>query len=478
VFYPKPNKYYAKSSTGTSSSTQPSAPTRPSVQRPSTAPTSRQPSPTVFKSKYFQPTLRPERPTNIVQSQNRGPVIINRPTTINQSTTNITRETNNINNWFTNNHWQNRVTINSRNWNDWPWWYQPDYGSWHHGHWHGDYIQGGLHRDDWRHVDTSEHQWLAGLASWGLGNLIYRTGYQFYVNPYCVRPIVLGTTTIDYSRPIAVQRSVYERAFASDEAKAAQLRTQALQYFAIARRAFYLGDLNAAFDNVNRGIALMPDDTAMHEFRGLVLFAAGKYREAAEVVHAVLAVAPGWDWTTLNALYQDTNIYARQMRNLEDYVQENPRDAGARFLLAYHYITLGHPESAAEQLRSVRSLAPSDRLANDLLDMFADEHANEDQAEEELSPTEEQLQGEWEARRPEGKIELEIDGDEFAWDYDLDENDDEFKGKFILAQDVMVLAAANGSQMVGRVSMKNRDRFTFRLIGADDDDPGIVFERD
>jgi len=42
----------------------------------------------------------------------------------------------------------------------------------------------------------------------------------------------------------------------------------------------------------------------------------------------------------------------------------------------------------------------------------------------------------------------------------------------------MVLAAANGSQMVGRVSMKNKDEFNFRLIGADDDDPGIVFERD
>ena len=42
----------------------------------------------------------------------------------------------------------------------------------------------------------------------------------------------------------------------------------------------------------------------------------------------------------------------------------------------------------------------------------------------------------------------------------------------------MVLAAADGSQMVGRVNMNNKDRLTFRLIGADVDDPGIVFERD
>ena len=37
--------------------------------------------------------------------------------------------------------------------------------------------------------------------------------------------------------------------------------------------------------------------------------------------------------------------------------------------------------------------------------------------------------------------------------------------------------AASGSQMVGRVSMNNKDEFTFHLIGADEDDPGIVFER-
>jgi hypothetical protein len=402
---------------------------------------------------------------------------VNRPTTINQTTTNITRQTTNVNNWYTNNHWQNRVTINSRHWNDRPWWYKPDYGDWHHGHWHAHYVAGGPRRNDWRYVDSSQHSWLSGLAAWGLGNLIYRTGYQFYSNPYCVRPLVVGTTTIDYSRPITVQQSAYERAFASDEAKAALLRNKALEYFEAARRAFYSQDLNAAYENVNRAIALMPDDASMHEFRALVLFAAGRYPEAAEAVHAVLAVSPGWDWTTLSGLYPDTEIYTRQLQALAAYVRANPGEAGPRFLLAYHDITLGHIEESATQLQAVLKLDPNDRLAADLLDLISpeDEAPNPTAGR---APTVAQLQGEWEARRPQGKIELDLKDDQFSWDFDLDDNDDEFRGKFALAQDVLVLATPDGSQMVGRVNMLNDDEFTFRLIGGDEDDPGLVFERD
>ena len=68
--------------------------------------------------------------------------------------------------------------------------------------------------------------------------------------------------------------------------------------------------------------------------------------------------------------------------------------------------------------------------------------------------------------------------DQFAWDYDLDDNDQEFKGKFVLAEDVMVLASAQGSQLVGRVTMPKDDEFTFRLIGDNKADPGITFHRD
>ena len=245
----------------------------------------------------------------------------------------------------------------------------------------------------------------------------------------------------------------------------------------MAREAFFAEDLDAAYGNIEKAIALMPDDVAMHEFRALVLFAAGKYREAAEVIHAVLAVAPGWDWTTLSGLYHDTDTYSLQLERLEQHVRSTPRSAYAHFLLAYHYITLGHSDQARRQLREVLQLDRNDRLAKDLLDLFEGPSQGEQWMAGDI-PTLQQLQGDWKARRTDGEIELEVDGDRFTWDYDLDRNDQKFNGKCVLANDLLVFATPQGSQMAGHVRMIDNDRFAFRLVSGDDDDPGIVFQRD
>ena len=39
----------------------------------------------------------------------------------------------------------------------------------------------------------------------------------------------------------------------------------------------------------------------------LVLFAQGKYEQAAAPLYSVLSVGPGWDWTTLIGNYSDAN---------------------------------------------------------------------------------------------------------------------------------------------------------------------------
>ena len=452
VFHQRPSK--GKPGSGRPTASQPSR--RPAYSgRPTQLPTA---SPS--KGKYYRPALRPSQNIVVNPTWNRGPIIVNRPTTINQSTTNVTHNTTNINQWYTNNHWHNRTTINSAHWNERPWWYSPDYNSWHHGHWHDHYIDGGRRRNDWRHVDASNHNWLSGLAAWGLGNLIYRSGYQAYSNPYYVQPVVIGTTTIDYTRPISVQQSAYERAYARDEKRAAQLRDTAQQYFSVAREAFFAEDLDAAYGNIEKAIALMPDDVAMHEFRALVLFAAGKYREAAEVIHAVLAVAPGWDWTTLSGLYRDTDTYSLQLERLEQHVRSTPRSAYAHFLLAYHYITLGHSDQARRQLREVLQLDRNDRLAKDLLDLFEGPSQGEQWMAGDI-PTLQQLQGDWKARRTDGEIELEVDGDRFTWDYDLDSNDQKFNGKCVLADDLLVFATPHASQLAGHVRINDNDRFAF-----------------
>ena len=105
----------------------------------------------------------------------------------------------------------------------------------------------------------------------------------------------------------------------------------------------------------------------LHEFRGLVLFALKRYQEAAATDYAVLAVGPGWDWTTLSSFYPDVNVYSAQLRDLEQYAKTHPDAADARFLLAYQYLTCGHADAAAKELKQVVRLKPNDQVSAQLL---------------------------------------------------------------------------------------------------------------
>ena len=62
-----------------------------------------------------------------------------------------------------------------------------------------------------------------------------------------------------------------------------------------------------------------PGDGALHEYRALVLFALGKFSEAAGVLNPVLAGGPGWDWTTMISLYPGQETYMNQLAALESY---------------------------------------------------------------------------------------------------------------------------------------------------------------
>ena len=84
----------------------------------------------------------------------------------------------------------------------------------------------------------------------------------------------------------------------------------------------------------------------LHEFGALCLFAQGDYSRAAAVLNAVLAVAPGMDWTTMSSLYPNVDTYTQQLRKLEAFTNDKPTDAAARFVLAYHYLVVGHTDAA------------------------------------------------------------------------------------------------------------------------------------
>jgi tetratricopeptide (TPR) repeat protein len=121
---------------------------------------------------------------------------------------------------------------------------------------------------------------------------------------------------------------------------------------------------------IDRAIKLDPNDTALHEFRSLVLFAQGKYRDAAAGAYAVLSVGPGWTWDTVRDLYPEPELYTRQLRLLEQYVRANPKASDGLFLLAYHYLVLDHVPNAVKELEKFVKLVPQDKLAPQLIAAF------------------------------------------------------------------------------------------------------------
>ena len=131
--------------------------------------------------------------------------------------------------------------------------------------------------------------------------------------------------------------------------------------------AFKRGEDEAALAHVTRGLAQCPTDPALLEMRGLMLFAAGDYHEASAVINRVLAVGPGWNWTTVHDLYPSVDAYTKHLRALEAHAKKHPDDGHARFLLAYHYKVDGYPDAAVRELQMVVRLEAYNPVAVDLL---------------------------------------------------------------------------------------------------------------
>ncbi|MCE9526797.1 MAG: tetratricopeptide repeat protein, partial [Planctomycetales bacterium] len=198
-----------------------------------------------------------------------------------------------------------------------------------------------------------------GWGNWGLGSMAYNSGYLGYYNPYYGSGGGYGGYS--YSQPIPVsyvQSNIDNTPASSNDVLDAAVA------------AFKQNDYDQALDIVNKGVTQHPEDSVMHEFRALVLFAKHDYQQAAATIHSVLAVGPGWDWTTLSSLYTDVGIYTQQLRALEAFTRQNPQDGGSRFLLGYHYMSAGHPDAAARQFEQVVKLVPADKVASDVLKML------------------------------------------------------------------------------------------------------------
>jgi tetratricopeptide (TPR) repeat protein len=378
---------------------------------------------------------------------------------------------------------QQRVYDNS--WQSGPGWtpaYTSLHDDWCHGSWSG------YSGDNSNWLNSASGAATGWLTSWAFGSRPYNWGYSTYSNPY------VGTTSqslvnnYDYSQPINTE-------------VAPPAEEQALDATAMldqARQSFQNGSYRQALALANQVVASLPNDPAVHEFRALALFALARYDEASQALYPALSVGPGWDWTTMSGLYPSVQAYQQQLTSLESFTQNHPDQAAPRFLLAYHYLTLGYNDAAADQLRDVVQLKPADKLSRQMLSLL-------DSAKKQAGPANQvptspqaaiagqqlvespatvrptQLIGAWTAK-PDDKttIKLTLDADgKFVWDVAQGGKPNQLRGTFAIGGgDLLTLAQdQQGGTLAGNIAMNQNDRFTFRLAGAPASDPGLTFVR-
>jgi len=209
-----------------------------------------------------------------------------------------------------------------------------------------------------------------------------------FVNPFYVAPVAGTSVIFNYAEPIPVYADYPPETVIAQEAPVASpdaspvvpnvteentgnpveepvdpKAKQAGVFFDKAIQSFKSEDYVAAVAAIDKAIESLPNDAALHEFRSLALFAQRKYTEAAGVIYSVLAVGPGWTWETVKSFYADWHTYEKQLKDLKTFVDANPKDGAAHFLLAYHYLVLDEREQAVKMLNRVVELIPDDSLA-------------------------------------------------------------------------------------------------------------------
>lgn len=398
-------------------------------------------------------------------------------------------------NWSTNrNHWGSN-----------PWWNRPAQhpwygGCWNNG-WHGGYYGGYYHGwhgyppgyafwdddDDWAEAIG----W--GLVGWGLGALTFNSGYTSYTNPYPTTAVPTSTGgQVTYSEPITVTAAATAP---KEDSAVAEQNQRASSHVADSQAAFKQKNYLAALESANKAVAESPGDGALHEYRALILFALGKYSEAAGVLNPVLAGGPGWDWTTMIKLYDSQETYTSQLAALEKYCASKPQAADARFLLGYHYMVCGHIDTAAEQFKSASELQPKDTISKQLYNLCTVTAAPKDDGKDsgtkdKAAPPSappvkpepiplEKLAGTWVADKGEqGVITLAIkDGGKFSWEFSKAGKSQGFGGDYSMNNDGLLVLDSEDAQMVATVAMPKDDTLKFVMAGGPPGDPGLEFAK-
>lgn len=376
---------------------------------------------------------------------------------------------------------------NREDWQNWADNNLDNYGDWYHGSWHPgagwDYM--------WDNYPVAA---ALGVTAWGLNRIGYGWGYSDYANPYYSDS---GSYGYDYSEPLVVYSDdqgsaspATETSTATGEAPSAtisQPTDPGMAAFDEARAAFRSGNYESALSKLETTLQTMPRDTVVHEFRSLVLFALKKYPESAAAIYAVLAAGPGWDWTTMVSLYPSSAAYTQQLRALEEFVKAHPQSADARFLLGYHYQTMGHTNNASKQFQAAQALLPDDKLLQQLVAMTTSGSPSTAAsapppipaipADKVLSP--DQMVGTWKASNSGATFELDLAKDgSFTWTYLHGKRKQTVKGVYAVDQNNLALETQDGGgTMLAEVDFTNPTQFKFTMVGDDSQNSGLNFTK-
>ncbi len=388
-------------------------------------------------------------------------------------------------------------TTGRKNWGYNPWWNRPQVRPWYGNSWSGSWNRN-YYRDNYyyeRHHGYRPPGYVSattaigwGLIGWSLGTLVYDTGYHSYHNPYPVRTQVsYRGSNFDYSQPIT---RVAVNTAPEDEAAVEEINQRSESIIADSQDAFKQRNYLVALELADKAIAESPGDGALHEYRALVLFALGKYGDAAGVLNPVLASGPGWDWSTMIALYDSQQTYTDQLQKLEAYTEAQPDSADTHFLLGYHYMVCGHTDLATPQFDLAAELMPADSVSRQLGDLTrssadpgedtqpAEDPDASDTPEAEPVPLE-KLTGTWTSKRDDGStvtLSFKDDG-KFVWSYVNEGKTTEFSGDYSMNDNGLLVLDSEESQMVASVDMPKDQSMNFVLAGGPPDDPGLDFTK-
>jgi tetratricopeptide (TPR) repeat protein len=398
-----------------------------------------------------------------------------------------------------NNNFQKNVNWSTqrRNWGYNPWWNRPVVRPWYASSWSGQWNSGYYHNHynyysgyGYRPPGYAVVQSIGwGLIGWSLGTMIYDTGYYSYHNPYPVRPVYVAEgVEVNYRQPIT---QVAVNSAPADDSAVQEITRKSESFIAESQTAFKQRNYLVALELADKAIAASPGDGALHEYRALILFALGKFGDAAGVLNPVLASGPGWDWSTMVALYDSQETYTDQLKTLETYTEQKPDSADAHFLLGYHYMVCGHFDLATPQFDSAVRLVPADGVSKELAALTrSSANPSGEAAPAEPNDTApavapvpiplDKLTGVWTSSRESGgRITLTFKEDgKFTWSYLNEGKTNEFSGDYSINDNGLLVLDSKESQMVASVALPQDREMNFVLAGGPPADSGLAFKKD